>query len=159
MSKTPRASPIATAESVGPTSAPRAEGLARRRAVVASKLIVAAVWLVFGLGFKVLGLVPRHRAIVAATVGEDLASALTVVVGLAETGLAVWVLSGVRPRTCAAVQTLAIATMNGLELARAEDLLLAPIPMLFLNAALLSVAWFGALQSAGARKEPPCSPR
>lgn len=35
------------------------------------RLGIAGVWLVFGLLFKALGAVPRHRAIVARVVGEE----------------------------------------------------------------------------------------
>ena len=106
---------------------------------------VAAVWLVFGLVFKLAGLLPRHQLIVAAVVGEAAARPVTLAVGLGEAALGLWVLSGARPRTCAAVQTLAIATMNGLELSFARELLLAPVQMLCANVALLGAAWYVAL--------------
>jgi len=117
------------------------------------RVALAAVWIVFGLVFKVAGLVPRHRLIVAAAVGEAAAGPVTLVVGCAEAVLGLWVLSGVRPRTCAAAQTLAIVGMNSVELAVARDLLLAPVPMLCANAVLLGVAWWLAL-NAPARPEP-----
>jgi len=70
-------------------------------------VVTAAVWLVFGLGFKVLGLVPRHRTIVA---------------------------------------------MNVMELTLARDYLLAPIPMLFANAAFLTAGWICALRAPAQTK-------
>ena len=90
---------------------------------------IAAVWLTFGVGFKLLGLVPRHRLIVARIVGDGMAGPLTIAIGLAETALALWVLSGWKPRACAAAQTAAIVTMNAIELSVARDLLLAPVLM------------------------------
>ncbi len=111
----------------------------------AIRIGTAMVWLVFGLLFKVLDLVPRHRVIVASIVGEELARSVTIVVGCAEAGLAVWILSARSPRLCAATQTVVIATMNGLELSLAREHLLAPIPMLIANAAFLSLVWYGAL--------------
>jgi hypothetical protein len=107
---------------------------------------IAAVWLVFGVGFKLLNLVPRHRLIVARIVGEGAAGPLTVVIGAAETAIAIWVLSGWRPRACAAVQTVAILTMNAIELTVARDLLLAPLAMVCANTVLLALAWYSALR-------------
>jgi hypothetical protein len=115
--------------------------------VVAVRIATASVWLAFGLLFKLLGLVPRHRAIVAAVVGEAAAGPLTFAVGAAEVLLAAWVLSGWRPRLCMSAQTVALAAMNALELLAARDLLLAPIPMLLGNAALLGAGWWAALQA------------
>lgn len=54
-------------------------------------LATAVVWLLFGIWFKVLGLVPRHRLIVAAVVGESGAGPLTVLIGVAETAMALWI--------------------------------------------------------------------
>ena len=111
----------------------------------ALRFATAGVWLVFGVGFKLLGLLPRHRAIVAAIVGAEAAGPVTLLVGAAEALLGLWILSGLRPRTCAAVQTLAIVTMNAIELSVARDLLLAPVAMVCANAAFLAVVWWVAL--------------
>jgi len=116
-------------------------------AVAAVRMLAAAVWIAFGLLFKVMGLVPRHRAIVAAVLGEGLAGPVTLAVGLGETALGLWILSGIRPRTCVAVQAAAIASMNGLELALAVDLLLAPLPMVVGNALFLGAGWWAASQA------------
>lgn len=110
---------------------------------------IAAVWLVFGLVFKVAGVVPRHQLIVATVVGEAAAGPVTLTIGLAEAALGLWVLSGVRPRTCAAVQTLALATMNAVELSVARELLLAPAIMVCANVALIAAAWYLALRGSG----------
>ncbi len=107
----------------------------------------AAVWLVFGFVFKVLHAVPRHDQIVAAVLGPELARPLTIAVGAAETLLGLWILSGRWPRTCAAVQTLAIVAMNTLELAFAREHLLAPVPMLLANTLFLTAAWCLAVQT------------
>lgn len=107
----------------------------------------AAVWLVFGLVFKVLHAVPRHDQIVAAVLGPDLARPLTIAVGAAETLLGLWILSGRWPRTCAAVQTLAIVAMNTLELTFARDHLLAPVPMVLANTLFLAAGWYLAVQT------------
>lgn len=102
----------------------------------------ASVWILFGLAFKVFGLAPRHRLIVATFFGEGLAGPLTAAIGLAEAGMGLWILSGYRPRLCAAAQTAAIVIMNTLEIAFARHLLLAPLPMVGANALLLAAAWY-----------------
>src|SRR5688500_16547260 len=66
--------------------------------------VTAAVWLFFGLWFKVLGMSPRHTLIVAAVTGEATAAPLTVLIGAGETFMALWILSGIGPRVCAALQ-------------------------------------------------------
>lgn len=119
-------------------------------------ILVAMVWLVFGLVFKVMGVVPRHEAIVARVVGAELAGPLTLLIGLGETGLAFWVLSGLRPRACALVQTLAIAGMNALELSLARELLLAPAPMVCINLVLVAAIWYSAIQLAAVKETLRC---
>ncbi len=113
----------------------------------------AGVWLVFGLGFKVLGLVPRHERIVAAVLGPEFAGPATIAVGVGETLLACWILSGRWPRLCAAVQTAAIAAMNTLELVHAREHLLAPVPMVVLNTIFLTVVWSVALRTPTQKRE------
>jgi len=113
---------------------------------------IASVWLVFGLGAKVLGLVPRHRKIVARVLGDDLARPATVAVGLGETALGLWVLSARHPRLAAATQTAAIAAMNTLELRRARRHLLAPRSMVLANTAFLTLVWAHALRLARLRR-------
>ena len=106
----------------------------------------AAVWLFFGFWCKLLGMVPRHRLIISAVIGDPVAGPVTVLVRAAETFLALWILSGVYPRACAAVQLLAIATMNSLELSFARGLLLAPVLMVCANTVLLVIVWYCALK-------------
>lgn len=85
---------------------------------------IALVWLANGLLCKVLGLVPRHAAIVARILGPAHAGALTRLIGLAEIGMAVWVLSGVKRQWCVLTQIGLVAVMNTLEYFLAPDLLL-----------------------------------
>ena len=85
---------------------------------------IALVWLVNGLFCKVLNLVPRHRQIVAAILGSDYSRLITISVGFAEIGMAVWILSGIRSRLNAVIQILVIAIMNTLEFLLVPDLLL-----------------------------------
>jgi Uncharacterized conserved protein (COG2071)/DoxX-like family len=107
---------------------------------------VAAVWLVHGLYNKLLGGSPRHLAIVQAMPGLDGAAGeyAIVVIGAVEIGLAAWILSGRAARACAATQTAALLSMNGLELIYARHLLLWPAALLPVNGAFLLLAWIAA---------------
>lgn len=85
---------------------------------------IAAVWIINGLFCKALNLVPRHQEIVARILGNDHARPLTLLIGLAEIGIAVWILSNLWTRPNAVMQILIIAIMNTLEFFLAPDLLL-----------------------------------
>lgn len=87
-------------------------------------VLFALVWLVNGLYCKVLDAVPRHRQIVARILGEPQAAMLTTLIGLAEIGMAVWILSGIRPRWCAWCQIVIVLIMNLIEFMLVPDLLL-----------------------------------
>jgi len=87
-------------------------------------LLIAAVWLINGLYCKVLHGVPRHEAIVARILSEEHSGVLTTLIGLAEIGMALWVLSGIRVQLNTLVQIILIASMNMLEVALVPDLLL-----------------------------------
>lgn len=119
-------------------------------------LLAASVWIVFGLGFKLLGFVPRHASIVARVLGGEWAVPLTVLVGLGECALAAWILSGLYPRLCAAAQTAAILSMNTLELALARDLLLTPLGMVCANLVFLSLVWYASIRFAALTRANPC---
>lgn len=84
---------------------------------------IATIWLLNGLFCKVLHFVPRHQLIVARILGESHSRAVTVGIGLSETAMAVWIISGIRPGLNAIVQILIIATMNTIEFFLAPDLL------------------------------------
>jgi len=86
--------------------------------------LIAAVWLVNGLFCKILNLVPRHRQIVARIIGEEHAGLFTVLIGAAETIMAIWILLRILPRLNAIIQMLVIAIMNLIEFFLAPDLLL-----------------------------------
>lgn len=85
---------------------------------------IASVWLVNGLGCKVLNWVPRHQQIVAKILGEEHARLLTILIGVAEIGMALWVLSKRHTKWNAIVQISVVAAMNVLECALAPELLL-----------------------------------
>ncbi len=118
------------------------------------RLAVALVWLYQGLWCKVLGRCPGHRAIVEAVPflkgqleGQAGAVALATL-GLIETGLAVWVLLGWRPRLAAAAQTLLLVAMNGGGLLWGRDHIADPGAMLTQNLAFLTLVWLVAERAA-----------
>ncbi len=118
------------------------------------RIATALVWILFGLVFKVLHVVPRHEAIVATILGSAVAGPVTLLIGVMETVMGIWILSAWRPRTCAAAQTIAIVSMNTLELTLARDQLLAPLPMVCANCAFLAVGWYLALHTPGKSRPP-----
>jgi uncharacterized membrane protein YphA (DoxX/SURF4 family) len=124
-----------------------AAGDQRARIVLGIRILTAVLWFVFGTIFKVLGAIPRHREIVGQILGSDIAPSITLLIGIAETALGIWFLIGFLPRFCAVLQTLAIVSMNALELSYARSLLLAPIPMVILNSVLLALVWYAAIYS------------
>jgi len=86
--------------------------------------LIAAVWLINGLFCKILDKVPRHRAIVAAILGNEYAAVFTKLIGWLEVAMAIWIVSRVWPRLNAVVQIVVIAAMNILECILVPDLLL-----------------------------------
>ncbi len=85
---------------------------------------IATVWIVNGLFCKVLNLVPRHEKIVARILGGEHAVLFTKAIGVSEVCMAVWILSGIKPRLNVVVQIVIIAAMNSIEFFLAPDLLL-----------------------------------
>lgn len=86
--------------------------------------LIAAVWLGNGLFSKVLNFVPRHEQIVGRILGNDYAKPLTILIGLAEIGMTIWILSRVKPKVNAVFQMAIVALMNVLEVIFVPDLLL-----------------------------------
>lgn len=85
---------------------------------------IAAVWLINGLFCKLFNLVPRHRQIVAEILGTPYAAICTAAIGCAEVLMALWILSGIKPRWNALTQIIVVAAMNILEFVRVPHLLL-----------------------------------
>jgi len=86
--------------------------------------LIAAVWLINGLFCKVLNFVPRHEQIVGRILGNDHSRSLTVLIGLAEIAMTIWILSRVKPKMNAVFQIAIVATMNIIEFILVPDLLL-----------------------------------
>lgn len=121
------------------------------------RLAVALVWLYQGLWCKLLGGCPGHRAIVEAVpgLGERGGAALLYGLGAFETVLALWVLSGWRPRAAALVQTALLAGMNGGGLLWGREHIADPGAMITQNLAFLTLAWIVAGRGEGEETESP----
>ncbi len=87
-------------------------------------ICLAIIWLFNGLFCKVLNLVPRHQQIVARILGDRHSLLFTILIGIAEIIMAIWVLSTYRSKLSAIVQVAVIGTMNVIEFFVAPDLLL-----------------------------------
>jgi len=95
--------------------------------VVIHKIVtycIAGIWLTNGLLCKVLKLIPRHEQIIARILSDSYSRPLTILIGISEIIMAIWILSGYRSRINAITQIAVIATMNILEFILVPDLLL-----------------------------------
>lgn len=110
----------------------------------AAAILIAGVWAAFGFWCKILDRVPRHRRIVERVLGKRWGW-LILPIGMGEVLLGMWVLSGWQRPLCALFQSIAILTMNTLEIRRANDLLLSARRMIWLNALFLALVWSWAL--------------
>ena len=86
--------------------------------------LIATVWIANGLFCKVLNLVPRHEQIVARILGDDFSRPLTILIGLSEIGMAVWILSGIKTKLNVFAQIAIVVIMNTMEFILVPDLLL-----------------------------------
>lgn len=86
--------------------------------------IIALVWLINGLYCKVLNMVPRHQQIVASIMGEKYAGLLTVLIGISEIVMAIWIISRYKSKLNSILQILIVITMNIIEFFMAPDLLM-----------------------------------
>lgn len=96
----------------------------RKHLYLALTYFIAGVWLINGLFCKVLNLVPRHQQIVGQILGETYAPFLTVLIGLSEIIMAIWVLTKFQPKLNAVLQMAVVLSMNVLEFILVPDLLL-----------------------------------
>src|SRR5262245_25019130 len=109
------------------------------------RLSVALVWLYQGLWSKLLGPAEDHAAIIAAVPFLDPAQAhrVLILIGVVECGIAVWVLSGWRPREGAFLQTGLLLGMNAAGVVWGSSMIPDPVGMLLQNFAFLLLAWVG----------------
>ena len=85
---------------------------------------IAMIWIINGLFCKVLNLVPRHEVIVSRILGTEYARPLTILIGLSEVMMSVWIFSRIKAKWNSVTQIVIIATMNTLEFILVPELLL-----------------------------------
>lgn len=107
-------------------------------------LFIAGVWIFHGLYSKVLNGIPRHKMIVAEILGEAIADVAVIGIGILEILLGCWVITGLFRRLNATVQTLALVSMNTLEILLARQFLISAGGMVILNFCFLTLVWWWA---------------
>jgi len=110
-------------------------------------IFIAGIWIFHGLYSKILDGVPRHRMIVGRILGEQLADTAVILIGVLEILLGCWVLTGLYKRLNATVQTLALISMNTLEIILAHELLISAAGMVALNLCLIALVWWWATRA------------
>ena len=85
---------------------------------------IGSIWMVNGLLCKVLNLVPRHQQIVAGILGDKYSRAFTLLIGVSEITMVIWIISRIKTRVNAMAQIIIIAIMNALEFLLVPHLLL-----------------------------------
>lgn len=110
---------------------------------------VATVWIYEGLWCKVLGRERNQVKVVEAVpkLGVLMGRQFLFALGVVETALAVWVLSGVTPGLCAVVQTLLLVALNANGLIWARHVIHDPAGMVVKNFSFLLLAWVEAAMS------------
>lgn len=87
-------------------------------------IFIASVWLINGLICKLLNLAPRHQQIVEQILETENSRQLTILIGVSEIIMAMWILSRYRSKVNAMLQMIIVAVMNILEFALVPELLL-----------------------------------
>jgi uncharacterized membrane protein YphA (DoxX/SURF4 family) len=104
---------------------------------------VAAVWLYEGLWCKILGRVQSQVAVVTAVprLGPRFGLLFLKALGIGEVAIAVWVMAGIAPGTCAIVQTALLVVLNANGLLWARHIIHEPAGMVVKNIAFLVLVW------------------
>lgn len=107
---------------------------------------VAAVWFYEGLWCKLLNGQPRQVRVVEAMplYGPLVATKLLKLLGVVETAIGVWILTGIAPILCAVAQTALLVTLNLCGLIWARRLIDDPAGMVVKNFAFLVLVWVSA---------------
>ena len=110
------------------------------------RLSVALVWLYQGFWCKVCGGSSTHVAVISSVpfIGPDCGQIALIALGLGESCIAVWVLSGRRMQQAAVVQTALLIPMNCAGLIWAWRLIPDPVGMILQNFAFLLLIWVAA---------------
>lgn len=104
---------------------------------------VAAVWLYEGLWCKILGRVQSQVEVVTAVprLGPRFGRPFLKALGIVEFALAIWVMAGIAPVTCAIVQTALLVLLNANGLLWARHIIHEPAGMVVKNIAFLVLVW------------------
>lgn len=104
---------------------------------------IAAVWLYEGLWCKLLGRAPSQVQVVTAVprLGPRFGPAFLKALGLVEVAMAVWVMTGIAPGTCAITQTALLVVLNANGLLWARHIIHDPAGMVIKNIAFLVLVW------------------
>lgn len=86
--------------------------------------LIASIWLINGLFCKVFNLVPRHQQIVGEIVSNDYSRELTLVIGMLEITMVVWIISNYKSKLNAITQIVIVSIMNVIEFMITSDILL-----------------------------------
>lgn len=110
------------------------------------RVAVAAVWLYEGLWCKLLGGDPNQLAVVQAVPrwGPTFGAAFLKTLGVVETAMAAWALSGFEPVYCAIAQTALLVTLNVNGIVWSRRLIHDPPGMVVKNFSFLVLAWVAA---------------
>ncbi len=121
--------------------------------IVVVRCAVAAVWLYEGLWCKVLGREARQLDVVEAVpkLGPLVGRYFLKGLGVVESLLALWVVSGITPGWCALAQTLLLVSLNANGLLWARHIIHDPGGMVVKNASFLLLAWLGAAMNGRLR--------
>ena len=114
--------------------------------IVLIRIAIAAVWLYEGLWCKLLGRIPHQEEVVAAhpLFGPRSARLVLKAIGVVETGLAVWVLTGIAPWFAALAQTVLLVGMNANGLLFARHIIPDPGGMVVKNFSFIVLMWVAA---------------
>jgi hypothetical protein len=86
--------------------------------------LIACVWLINGLFCKVFNLVPRHQEIVGKIIDSNYSRELTVIIGMLEIVMVIWIISNYKPKLNVITQIIIVMVMNIIELLLIPDMLL-----------------------------------
>jgi uncharacterized membrane protein YphA (DoxX/SURF4 family) len=112
-------------------------------ALAVVRLAVAAVWLYEGLWNKLLGRAQREAQVVESVpgLGPRFGQLFLKVLGVVEVVLALWIVSGIYPGTCAIVQIALLIVLNANGLMWARHIIHDPAGMVIKNIAFLVLVW------------------
>lgn len=86
-------------------------------------IFIAVVWCINSIS-KIFNLAPRHEAIVARILGASHSRTLTILIGIAELIMVLWIVLKFKPKFNAVVQIVIVLLMNIIEFTFAPDLLM-----------------------------------